>query len=57
MAGTHDRPPTEEARMRYLFIALLCLVTLEACSSSTSQGGRTGSVSYGKIGGGGGSGR
>jgi len=43
--------------MRYLFIALLCLVTLEGCSGSSSSGGRTGSIAYGKIGGGGGSGR
>ena len=57
MAGAARTAPAEEARMRYLFIALLCLATLQACSNSTSSGGRGGSVAYGKIGGGGGSGR
>jgi hypothetical protein len=41
--------------MRYILIGLLCLATLQACSNSS--GGRQGSVAYGKIGGGGGSGR
>jgi len=44
--------------MRYIVIALLCIMTLEGCaSSSSSSGGRVGSIAYGKIGGGGGSGR
>ena len=44
--------------MRYIVIALLCLMTLEGCASSSgSSGDRVGSVAYGKIGGGGGSGR
>ena len=58
MAGAAATPRAEEATMRYIFIGLLCLVTLQACSNSKSSGGTsTGSVAYGKIGGGGGSGR
>jgi hypothetical protein len=41
--------------MRYILIGLLCIVTLQGCAKST--GGPAGSVAYGKVGGGGGSGR
>jgi len=44
--------------MRCIVIALLCILTLEGCASSSgSSGARVGSVAYGKIGGGGESGR
>ena len=42
--------------MRYVLVGFLCLVTLQGCGKS-SGGPAGGSVAYGKIGGGGGSGR